>query len=255
MDDASLMEIGVLDAQHRSQLTEAAKLLATPRYKMDSNHRPTNLDDWLGLLRLGHYAEQFRKNCFDDIERIERIWEVELTTVVEIRLVGHLRRILVSLRRDGAKDVQQQPSVLYPRNEKELSSLSSDLQKIVSRLVPFSMFTARHFTFFFGRLQSTNLAELGNEIDQKISETNGTLSRKSTRAPLPPSSFSEANYRQASYQALEQIIDGLAVRNPSELVIGIAKQVATHWRHQPHELLKPGVSYEAQVTISGREIE
>lgn len=133
LDDGSLMEIGVLDAQHRSQLTEAASLLATPLPKMNTASRPTNVDDWLHLLRLDHYAEQFRKNRFDDMERIERIWEVELTTVVEIRLVGHLRRMLSSLKRDANKNGPvQQPTVLYPVNQSEFSALSSDLQEIVS---------------------------------------------------------------------------------------------------------------------------
>ena len=94
MDDASLMEIGILDSDHRNRLVQSAMMLSTPLDKMD---RPSTVEEWLDLLRLGHYAEQFRKNLFEDMERVRRVWEVELTTLVEIRLVGHLRRMLVSL--------------------------------------------------------------------------------------------------------------------------------------------------------------
>lgn len=137
MDDASLMEMGVLEAGHRTKLVEAAaKLPPTPLSKMDSpGTRPTDLDQWLHLIRLDHYAEQFRKNGFDDMDRVSRIWEVELTTLVEIRLIGHLRRILTSLQRPSGQQptgptVQQHPPVVY--NPDDLSLLSTDLQKIVS---------------------------------------------------------------------------------------------------------------------------
>lgn len=107
---------------------------------MHSVSRPETIDDWLHLLRLDHYAEQFHKNRYDDMERVGRIWEVELTTVVEIRLVGHLRRILVSL----SDSVQPRTVVkacnghaVHPvnctlNNQEDLTSLSSDLQLIVS---------------------------------------------------------------------------------------------------------------------------
>lgn len=102
--------------------------------------------------------------------------------------------------------------------------------------------------------QSTNIAKLGDEIGQKMANgtannTTGTLGRRKSRPPPPPPSIS---YHQASYQALEAVLDGLAVRNPSELVIGIAKTVATQWRHQPHQLLRPGVRYDAQYLGSTR---
>jgi hypothetical protein len=109
--------------------------------------RPETVDEWLHLLRLNHYGEQFHKNRYDDMERVARIWEVELTTVVEIRLVGHLRRMLVSL--GGGVSLQQQqqqrPSKLanganvpHPvkiNNPDDLTSMSSDLKLIVSVII------------------------------------------------------------------------------------------------------------------------
>ena len=133
------MEVGVLDAEHRNRLVGAAKLIPTPLHKMHLPSRSVTVDEWLHLLRLDHYAEQFRKNRYDDMERVGRIWEVELTTVVEIRLVGHLRRILVSLG-DGLQQRPSRPCVngslqhlrLGVKNQEDLTSLSTDLQIIVS---------------------------------------------------------------------------------------------------------------------------
>lgn len=67
--------------------------------------------------------------------------------------------------------------------------------------------------------------------------------RKSRPAPQPPT-------RNPSHP-LERLLEELAIRNPSDLVIGIAKTVATQWRHKPQNLLRPGVCYEAQVWNSG----
>ena len=133
----------MLDSEHRRQLVNAAILLKTPLHKMNSVARPETVDEWLHLLRLNHYGEQFHKNRYDDMERVARIWEVELTTVVEIRLAGHLRRMLVSL----GSGVQQRPSklcngtVLHPaqsgkiNNQDDLTAMSSDLKLIVSRVL------------------------------------------------------------------------------------------------------------------------
>lgn len=139
MDDSSLLEIGVCDGEHRRRMVEAAALLETPLDKMQS-HSPSELEEWLHLLRLDHYADLFRKNYFDDMERIRRVWEVELTTVIEIRLLGHLRRILVSLgdnsRANGPINITGASSnVTVPStidNQQDLKELTSDLQKIVS---------------------------------------------------------------------------------------------------------------------------
>ncbi|KAK4014538.1 hypothetical protein OUZ56_027060 [Daphnia magna] len=244
-DDSSLLEIGVLDSEHRRLLVKASMMLKTPLHKMNSAGRPETVDEWLHLLRLDHYSEQFHKNRYDDMERVGRIWEVELTTVVEIRLVGHLRRILVSL----GNGVQPHPaklsngSVAVPPNSKPLES-QDDLTALSSDL----------------KLISTSLARLEDEISQKMIETmgnslapsgvndvsnkntNNTLGRRKSRpAPQPP----QLDVKHVR-QPVERLLAELAIRNPTELVIGIAKTVATQWRHKPQNLLRPGVCYEAQ---------
>ena len=116
------------------------------------------------------------------------------------------------------------------------------------------MYYTNWLVLYFGTLKSTNIAKLESEISQKMwdqgdplspnePKTNGTLGRrKSRRAPQPPSSIPKVHQ-------LERMVDQLAIRNPSELVIGIAKSVATQWRHTPRHLVGPGVCYHAQVSI------
>ena len=80
-----------------------------------------------------------------------------------------------------------------------------------------------------------------NETGNKNISTLGR--RKSRPAPQPPSTVASRNLSHP----VELLLGELAIRNPTELVIGIAKTVATQWRHKPQNLLRPGVCYEAQV--------
>jgi tRNA A37 threonylcarbamoyladenosine synthetase subunit TsaC/SUA5/YrdC len=91
-------------------------------------------------------------------------------------------------------------------------------------------------------LASTGVNESGNK------NTSTLVRRKSRPAPQPPSTVASRNLSHP----VEVLLGELAIRNPTELVIGIAKTVATQWRHKPQNLLRPGVCYEAQV--SGRSI-
>ena len=55
------------------------------------------VDGWLNGIQLDIYKETFRKHLYTDMERVRRIWEVELTAVLEIQRVGHRKRILASV--------------------------------------------------------------------------------------------------------------------------------------------------------------
>ena len=41
----------------------------------------TSLKEWLESLRLTEYLDVFTRNNFTDVEKLRKIWEVELTTV------------------------------------------------------------------------------------------------------------------------------------------------------------------------------
>ncbi|XP_055690114.1 ankyrin repeat and sterile alpha motif domain-containing protein 1B-like [Lutzomyia longipalpis] len=56
-----------------------------------------NLKEWLESIHLGGYIEVFERHLMTTWERVSRIWESELQTLLEIEKIGHRRRILQSL--------------------------------------------------------------------------------------------------------------------------------------------------------------
>lgn len=63
----------------------------------DGEDSAGHVEDWLTSIGLACYADTFRRHLYTDLERIARIWEVELTAVLEISKPGHRRRILSSV--------------------------------------------------------------------------------------------------------------------------------------------------------------
>lgn len=57
----------------------------------------TNFEDWLCRLSLEIYVSNFETNFFTSKERIQSIWDDELTSILEIEKIGHRRRILLSV--------------------------------------------------------------------------------------------------------------------------------------------------------------
>lgn len=55
------------------------------------------VEQWLRKIRLNQYAETFAKHLYHDMDRIKRIWDVELSAVLEIEKIGHRKRILASV--------------------------------------------------------------------------------------------------------------------------------------------------------------
>ncbi|KAK6625909.1 hypothetical protein RUM43_006208 [Polyplax serrata] len=55
------------------------------------------VDKWLETIHLGVYKDTFKRHSYLDMERIRRIWEIELSSVLDITRRGHRRRILASV--------------------------------------------------------------------------------------------------------------------------------------------------------------
>jgi hypothetical protein len=64
-----------------------------------------SLESWLSYLNLDFYAAKFRKYKYGDLEKVKKMWEAELTTILEITLPGHKKRILASIIGPNAADV------------------------------------------------------------------------------------------------------------------------------------------------------
>ncbi|XP_014779375.1 ankyrin repeat and sterile alpha motif domain-containing protein 1B [Octopus bimaculoides] len=63
---------------------------------------PGSVAEWLQSLRLIDYCDTFISHGFDQMERVRQLWELELTTVLDIGTLGHRKRLLASL---GEKQV------------------------------------------------------------------------------------------------------------------------------------------------------
>lgn len=127
LEDEDLKEMGIDSERDREAIMESARSLPCKVHEqqntaLNNNNNPassergdadeeeapvtatdsveteeTAVDQWLNSIRLGVYKETFRKHLYTDMDRVRRIWEVELTAVLEIHRVGHRKRILTSV--------------------------------------------------------------------------------------------------------------------------------------------------------------
>lgn len=97
LDEASLLEIGMLNAQHRKIVAASASKfeVSWPR-SIRTDEMPDSVEQWLIELHLDQYIENFRKNMYLETDRLLRLCNDELITLLEIELVGHRRRILAA---------------------------------------------------------------------------------------------------------------------------------------------------------------
>ena len=56
-----------------------------------------DLGEWLKDLCLPQYQPHFESNFFTSMDKVSGIWDDELTSILDIHLLGHRKRILLSL--------------------------------------------------------------------------------------------------------------------------------------------------------------
>lgn len=123
--DEDYRELGITDTDDVSKLTSSIRDLhaslppANTQYKL-----PNTVAEWLSSLQLSNYEENFTKNGFGCMDRVRKMWEVELSMVLEITKLGHKKRLLTSL---GDRPIE--PLTLNTVDTKELSV---ELSKLVS---------------------------------------------------------------------------------------------------------------------------
>lgn len=99
------------------------------RVDKNNSDQVMSVDEWLRSIHLESYAETFRKHLYTDMDRVRRVWEVELAAVLEIQKPAHRKRILASVGGNSSKS-QSQPV----RNGRgpNLDDLNKDLNILVS---------------------------------------------------------------------------------------------------------------------------
>ncbi|XP_033116894.1 ankyrin repeat and sterile alpha motif domain-containing protein 1B-like isoform X2 [Anneissia japonica] len=100
IEDQDLIDIGILDDQHRNIILSATKNL--PSIKPmgngeDDSPIPDTLEEWLRSLLLTDYLENFLDCQILTMDRARQLWEFELANDLKINMVGHRKRILASL--------------------------------------------------------------------------------------------------------------------------------------------------------------
>ncbi|XP_018359493.1 PREDICTED: ankyrin repeat and SAM domain-containing protein 1A-like isoform X2 [Trachymyrmex cornetzi] len=227
LDESDLCDMGINSDQERAVIMDAVGLL-NKRVEKRSGHGQS-VDEWLKSIHMENYTETFRKHLYTDMDRVKRIWEVELAAVLEIQKPAHRKRILASV--SGPNSARAQTRNGTGAN---LEDLNKDLNTL-----------------------KTNIQQLKEEIREKLPETtaegNGSTSitsgtnatatgtlrhRKNRPAPQPPQ-------RPSSHNGAISAPEQLEIRAPSELLFGVPSTLKTQWRHQPKALVTGCVTYIA----------
>lgn len=121
LDAGDLRDLGITQPGQQQMVLDSVSRLPITRLPQDL---PDTVEAWLESIRLPQYTQNFHKNGFGEMERVRKVWEIELTTVLEITRPGHRKRILASL---GDRPLEPQlPPALNPHD------LSLELSKLVS---------------------------------------------------------------------------------------------------------------------------
>lgn len=101
LEESDLKEMGIVSELERQLILDACKRLPLKVNEQtlynNNNVDEQNVEQWLRRIHLDQYAETFAKHLYHDMDRIKRIWDVELSAVLEIEKVGHRKRILASV--------------------------------------------------------------------------------------------------------------------------------------------------------------
>ena len=143
LDESDLKDMGITSDQERLAILDAASLLNNRVEKRPAT-APQTVDEWLKSIHLEGYAELFRRHLYTDMDRVRRVWEVELAAVLEIQKPAHRKRILASVSGGcpphsstaattvtTATTASSQP--VRNGNGPNLADLNKDLNTLVSR--------------------------------------------------------------------------------------------------------------------------
>lgn len=99
MELNDLTELNINNTNDQSVILENCKNLPlVPKLSSkEDDQKCLSIKSWLNSLNLAQYEDRFVENGFIDMEKVRKIWEVELNCVLDINKLGHRKRILASL--------------------------------------------------------------------------------------------------------------------------------------------------------------
>ncbi|XP_046394168.1 uncharacterized protein LOC124161944 isoform X2 [Ischnura elegans] len=228
LEECDLRTMGVVDDGHAALLWLSVSRLprSLPLFAAEGRPPPASLEHWLRALRLENaYADTFRKNMLTDVERIVRIWEAELTTVLEIDKLGHRRRLLASVGGGGV--VSPMLAAAPPGLPGERTSSFSTPAKETAASSP-------------AAAASTPAAPSTGTLRHR-NKKNRPAPPPPPTAPPPPQTTPAPPPKEATTNGPED----LSIRDPAELLVGVPATLTTQWRHRPKVLLAGSVTYLA----------
>ncbi|CAG9819940.1 unnamed protein product [Phaedon cochleariae] len=102
IEENDLKEMGITSELERQILLDSIKQLSlkineSPPNVCNNNNEQNSVRLWLKKINLDQYYDTFAKHLYHDMERVKRIWDVELSAVLDIEKIGHRKRILASV--------------------------------------------------------------------------------------------------------------------------------------------------------------
>ncbi|XP_039295063.1 LOW QUALITY PROTEIN: ankyrin repeat and SAM domain-containing protein 1A [Nilaparvata lugens] len=187
-----------------------------------------DVDEWLGKLQLEEYCETFRRHLYTEMEKVSRIWEVELTAVLEIEKAGHRKRILASLPQTKERCPNLPAGFPKQTAAPNIEDINADLSQLKNNIQQLK----EEIRVKLPQQQSASNSGTGQQSNT------GTLRhshKKSRPAPPPPPGGSPP----------PSAASDLEIRAPSELLVGVPATLTAQWRHRPHALLAGHITYTA----------
>ncbi|XP_078667652.1 uncharacterized protein LOC144909502 isoform X1 [Branchiostoma floridae x Branchiostoma belcheri] len=235
LEDQDLLEMGVVDPAHRQSLLSATQSLPTLLPLGEGEHHspiPESIEEWLESLELGDYSECFAKHGVISMDRVRKMWEVELN-VLEITTLGHRKRILASI---GERERDEMPEEMSPEETAVWST--SPLSKTLPESLPSpepspieEVDLFKDYTNVKSKYQPAvppRPTSAGNTSPRSAGNT-------SPRPPIPP--------KPARKQAPSPVEDPeLVLRAPNEAT---TTAPIRSWRHTPDVLIKGHCNYMA----------
>ncbi|KRT86452.1 Sterile alpha motif containing protein [Oryctes borbonicus] len=177
LEENDLKEIGISSELERQIILDACKHLPFKVNEQSQcnnnnlNEQSDSVDSWLRRIHLEQYSETFAKHLYHDMERIKRIWDVELSAVLDIEKIGHRKRILASV--SSGEHITTGP---------KLEDISADLNTLKNNIQ---------------QLKS----EMHSPSTHSASSDTGTIRhrrKKSRPAPPPPTTTSKVEEKKVS---------------------------------------------------------
>ncbi|XP_023312603.1 ankyrin repeat and SAM domain-containing protein 1A-like, partial [Anoplophora glabripennis] len=102
IEENDLKDMGIASELERQIILDAIKQLPLKINDQlpnvcNNNNEQNTVKLWLKKINLDQYYDTFAKHLYHDMERVKRIWDVELSAVLDIEKIGHRKRILASV--------------------------------------------------------------------------------------------------------------------------------------------------------------